>query len=122
MLKSLFAEKDHEEHANFGFSDLKKESRIETDLEAYNPQSDPIYMIVRNGLNLKGTCKNRNCVGFNKQVWVSIGYGQFDINRLRFKQSCPCCKQMMPQSKFTSFGYLRAEVSMKGMKILPDDI
>ena len=53
------------------------------------PTSNKKYNKIRNGLNMKGSCKNNKCLGYQKDVWVFKGYGHFDFSRNSVGNVCP---------------------------------
>lgn len=46
-------------------------------LGKYDPSKE--HLVVYDGLNLKGTCKNKQCTAYLQQVWVKKGYGNFSF-------------------------------------------
>ena len=55
------------------------------------------YRYASEGLNIRATCKNNNCIAYNDVVYIQIGYVQnwnlFD--HLEDKVVCPSCKEMV---------------------------
>jgi hypothetical protein len=55
-----------------------------------------------NGLNIRSTCKNENCIAYNDTVYVQIGYVQnwnlFD--HLEDSVLCPSCKELISPENY----------------------
>lgn len=51
----------------------------------------PHWRTVGPGLNLEGTCKNKDCSAFEKKVWSPRGYGQFHLSYQIRNTPCVSC-------------------------------
>lgn len=74
------------------------------------------YMTVRDGLNLKGKCLNKDCIAYEKPVWISKGYGTFNIAKERFFNKCTCCNQKINSDTIKSLGYMMCKITLEGGK------
>ena len=64
----------------------------------YEPaQSGPSYQTGCNGLTIQSTCKNENCIAYNKTVFIPIGYvNNWNLfEHLEEDVLCPSCKEMV---------------------------
>jgi hypothetical protein len=76
---------------------------------------------VNAGLNIRGSCKNPECITFKYQmqehVWLKKGYGIFDMAFIKNKNFCPGCQTLMDCASFKEIGYLNARVTSEGNKL-----
>ena len=64
----------------------------------YEPaKSAPSYQTGGNGLTIQSTCKNENCIAYNKTVYIPIGYvNNWNLfEHLEEDVLCPSCKEMV---------------------------
>lgn len=73
---------------SFQFDNLENKQKVT--LGQYKPELK--HLVVYPGLNIKGTCENKKCQGYQKGVWVKRGYGQLSLGQIRAKNKCPCCE------------------------------
>jgi len=73
---------------SFKFNDFS--TKVEHNLGKYNENVK--YLVVYPGVNIKGTCKNKNCKGYLKNVWVKKGYGIMNVGQIKTGNICPCCQ------------------------------
>lgn len=77
----------------------------------------PQWRIVSRGLNLEGKCTNDSCQANKKRVWVQMGMGKYDINRVIFELKCPSCKQKV--TEVNNAGFWDCRYVINGMQIEP---
>ena len=72
-----------------GFTDPKKVGPIRYSIITDGPD----YLTVKDGINLFGNCKNRNCIAYNKEVCSPFGFGTFDLIKdlVPENEKCPKC-------------------------------
>ena len=72
-----------------GFTDPKKIGPIRYSIITDGPD----YLSVKDGINLFGNCKNRNCIAYNKEVCCPFGFGTFDLIKdlVPENEKCPKC-------------------------------
>jgi len=72
-----------------GFTDPKKIGPIRYSIITDGPD----YLTVKDGINLFGNCKNRNCIAYNKEVCSPFGFGTFDLIKdlVPENEKCPKC-------------------------------
>ena len=63
----------------------------------YEPaKSGPSYQTGGNGLTIQSTCKNENCIAYNKTVFIPIGYvNNWNLFEHLEDVLCPSCKEMV---------------------------
>lgn len=64
---------------------------------------------------MKGVCSNNNCSYFSKEVWVSKGYGKFDILKEKCVSTCPHCQKLMNVDAIKTLGFSKARLLGTGM-------
>ena len=80
----------------------------------------PDYLIVKNGINLFGNCKNKKCIAFNKEVCSPFGFGTFDLieDLDAVNEKCPHCPACeFPLVKLETCGFKKCRYSYIGTKI-----
>ena len=72
-----------------GFTDPKKVGPIRYSIITDGPD----YLTVKDGINLFGNCKNKNCIAYNKEVCSPFGFGTFDLIKdlVPENEKCPKC-------------------------------
>ena len=99
-----------------GFTDPKKVGPIR-----YSTLADgPHFLIVKEGINLFGICKNKNCIAFKKEVCSPFGFGTFDlINDLEQDNEkcpkCPACEHSL--LKLETCGFMNCKFKYVGIKV-----
>jgi hypothetical protein len=43
------------------------------------------------GLKIRGSCTNKDCIAYNREVTFPLGTGQFEVNTLLGKTKCQTC-------------------------------
>jgi len=64
----------------------------------YEPaKSGPSYQTGGDGLTIQSTCKNENCIAYNKTIFIPIGFVQnWNLfEHLEENVLCPSCKEMV---------------------------
>ncbi|WP_316357043.1 ubiquitin-like protein [Candidatus Neptunichlamydia sp. REUL1] len=72
----------------------------------------PNWRTVYPGLNLEGLCKTIDCVAKGEIVWISKGFGKFNINREVSRANCPQCNKTA--EKVENFGFFKCKFSYEG--------
>ena len=88
----------------------------------YDPERP--FLSVDNGLNMLGHCPNKECIctkNGSGKTWVQLGYGDYELGKIVTNTKCPHCGHKMRPKKFTSIGYMRAEVSIEGEQYVKSD-
>ncbi len=49
------------------------------------------------GLNVKGICKNKDCLAADKCVFKNWGYGDFSLSRLQVTSKCVLCEKNLKE-------------------------
>jgi len=99
-----------------GFTDPKKIGPIR-----YSTITDgPDYLIVKDGINLFGNCKNKNCIAYNKEVCSIFGFGTFDLIEDLDEDSencpkCPSCESSL--LKLETCGFMKCRFKYVGIKV-----
>ena len=70
-------------------------------------------------MNLLGTCKNKKCLAYHKEVVHMFGYGTFDINNDNEDIVCPSCENLLPVN---TCAFLYCNYSYIGKRIGDNDI
>lgn len=80
----------------------------------------PSYRDWRYGLNIRSTCKNRNCDAYNDTIYVQIGYVEnWNLNtHLKDQVLCPCCRKMV---KPKNFYFFKCKYKIDYIKEINDD-
>jgi ubiquitin len=73
----------------------------------------PDYRTVRPGLQLRGYCKNSQCVAYNDLFVCNLGFRIFDAKHLDSECKCPVCKL---QFNHLSIGFYKANIVVDGVK------
>ena len=99
-----------------GFTDPKKIGPIRYSIITDGPD----YLIVKDGINLFGNCKNKNCIAYNKEVCSPFGFGTFDlINDLEQDNEkcpkCPACEHSL--LKLETCGFMNCKFKYVGIKV-----
>jgi len=99
-----------------GFTDPKKVGPIR-----YSTITDgPDYLIVKDGINLFGYCKNKNCIAYKKEVCSPFGFGTFDLIKYLVPENencpkCPSCE--FPLLKLETCGFMNCRFKYVGIKV-----
>ena len=99
-----------------GFTDPKKVGPIRYSIITDGPD----YLTVKDGLNLFGNCKNRNCIAYNKEVCSPFGFGTFDLikNLVQENEKCPKCPACeLPLLKLETCGFMKCRFKYVGIKV-----
>ena len=80
----------------------------------------PNYLMVDEGINLFGICKNEKCIAYHKEVCSIFGFGTFnlikDLDEISEKcPKCPSCEN--PLLKLETCGFKRCKYNYNGYKI-----
>ena len=96
------------------FADVSKEKM--TELQYSNDA--PVWRTVWTGVNIFGTCENKNCVAFDKEVICPVGFGILDLIKDQDKIICPMCKKIFKgiTSGFTGCNFLICGIKIKENK------
>jgi len=72
------------------------------------------------GLNIRSTCKNRNCDAYNDTIYVQIVYVEkWNLNtHLKDQVLCPCCRKMV---KPKNFYFFKCKYKIDYIKEINDD-
>ncbi len=73
----------------------------------------PDWLTVYPGLNLKGFCKNSACAANGQTVWISKGFGSFNMLKDCRLAECPACHQPIDDVK--NLGFYQCTYSVKGV-------
>lgn len=71
------------------------------------------------GINLKARCDNPNCMSQKTAkfiTWIPLGYGDFELNEMRFDKVCQGCGSDVDPESITNFGFTKAKVVINGRK------
>ena len=99
-----------------GFTDPKKVGPIRYSIITDGPD----YLTVKDGINLFGNCKNRNCIAYNKEVCSPFGFGTFDLikNLVQENEKCPKCPACeLPLLKLETCGFMKCRFKYVGIKV-----
>lgn len=95
-----FIRKQNLHYSGPGFSTVDVSKNITKEVEP--AKSGPSYRDGCNGLCIRATCKNENCIAYNDTVYTRIGYVQnwnlFD--HLEDSVLCPSCKEMVSPENY----------------------
>ena len=99
-----------------GFTDPKKVGPIRYSIITDGPD----YLTVKDGINLFGNCKNRNCIAYNKEVCSPFGFGTFDLIKDLVPENekcpkCPACE--LPLLKLETCGFMKCRFKYVGIKV-----
>ena len=99
-----------------GFTDPKKIGPIRYSIITDGPD----YLTVKDGINLFGNCKNRNCIAYNKEVCCPFGFGTFDLIKDLVPENekcpkCPACE--LPLLKLETCGFMKCRFKYVGIKV-----
>ena len=99
-----------------GLTDPSKKGPIKYSITIDGPD----YLIVDDGINLFGICKNKKCIAYHKEVCSIFGFGTFDLIKDLDEDSgkcpkCPSCEN--PLLKLETCGFKRCKYSYIGYKI-----
>ncbi len=70
------------------------------------PVDDPRrkFYEVDQGFNMKGCCSNLSCISakykMQKEIWIKMRYGIFDIGQMKYRIVCPACNTKMDPTSF----------------------
>lgn len=81
---------------SFSFSGLKKPKEVDYISDAYD---GCIWRTLIAGLNLEGICRNPSCYSQGDTVFVQMGMGTFDMDRVTCTSTCPRCHYHIDVSK-----------------------
>ena len=99
-----------------GFTDPKKVGPIRYSIITDGPD----YLTVKEGINLFGNCKNRNCIAYNKEVCFPFGFGTFDLIKdlIPENEKCPKCPSCeLPLLKLETCGFMKCRFKYVGIKV-----
>mmetsp|Transcript_4561 Transcript_4561/g.409 ORF Transcript_4561/g.409 Transcript_4561/m.409 type:complete len:92 (+) Transcript_4561:301-576(+) len=68
-------------------------NKMENAIQIGFSKTAPDYRIISKGLNLEGTCSNKDCEVYNKSAWCKHGFGDFNFNMITKISKCPICKE-----------------------------
>ena len=91
----------------FSFNHMENEKKI-----AFG--EGPSWRAIIAGLNLCGTCTNKDCVEFGQPVWIPKGIGIFHIDIESLMSECPCCYEIT--SDINNAGFYGCFFSIEGEK------
>ena len=99
-----------------GFTDPKKVGPIRYSIITDGPD----YLTVKDGINLFGNCKNKNCIAYNKEVCSPFGFGTFDLIKDLVPENekcpkCPACE--LPLLKLETCGFMKCRFKYVGIKV-----
>jgi Ubiquitin family len=91
---------------SFSFNSMSYEVNIPFSVSA------PEWCYVYKGISWSGVCKNINCKASNEIVYVSLGFGTFDVRNTISNLKCPiCCKKI---ENVNNCGFSEASWTFKG--------
>ena len=105
------------DECDFSFSNMDNKNEI----ALKKPSSGLKYRLVYPGLNLRGTCNTSQCVAYGKRIWIKKGFGEFDINSVRYNNKCPECGCKVKGDTVTNFGFRKAAIQLEGVKVVDDE-
>ena len=73
----------------------------------------PNYLCIRRGLNIRSRCHNKYCDSqeYDGRILLYHGYGEFDIEKIREKSSCPGCGEDLG---LITCGFFECDFEYKG--------
>ncbi len=89
------------------FNNLERTKELEFRKEA------PSWRTVYPGLNLKGLCENSACAANGKIVWMSKGFGRFNMLKECRTAACPQCQKPIDDVK--NIGFYNCIYSVTGV-------
>ncbi len=92
----------------FSFNHMTHEKRV-----AFS-EAAPKWRAVIPGLNLTGTCINKECVASGKRVVIPKGIGAFHIDLASHLSKCPCCNTIA--TNINNAGFYKCLYSVQGRK------
>ena len=84
----------------------------------------PDYRSTKDGLNLFGYCKNKNCIAYKKKVCSLFGFGKFDLIKDLDQDSencpkCPACESSL--LKLETCGFMNCKYKYVGIKVVNEE-
>jgi hypothetical protein len=60
------------------------------------------WRLIKQGLNIEGSCTNSHCSAYNQMVIINLGFGEYDFARiiLQRKNQCLICKKKIHPTKY----------------------
>lgn len=65
--------------------------------------SAPEWCTISEGISWKGLCRNPSCVAANQFVYVTLGFGDFEVRNITSNLKCPMCDQRIQDVKNCGF-------------------